>query len=55
MTNWEKYFGTPDAVRETLDSICDSGSTKCEKCPFYRCDGCVVDNDWLESEGEDGR
>ena len=53
MTNWEKYFGTPEAVCRTLDAICNSKATYCELCPFRRGDGCAIDEDWLESEADD--
>ena len=53
MTNWEKYFGTSEAVCRTLDAICNSKATYCELCPFSRGDGCAIDEDWLESEADD--
>lgn len=64
MTNYEKYFGTPELVADALDLIGDAGvcfyqelhnmasCERCDKADGFACD--LENKDWLESEADNG-
>lgn len=62
MTNWEKYFGTPDRAAATYNEMglcileetryeCSGDGAASDRCPYYgRCNGLKSQIEWLESE-----
>lgn len=64
MTNYEKYFGTPERVAKTyrktgmcVPSIvyeCTDDAAVSDRCPYYhRCVGLESQIEWLKSEADD--
>ena len=64
MTNWEKLYGTPERIAQTLIEICTACEVcgDCKKCPLSKAPFCVTNIDytdydvvleWLESEVRD--
>lgn len=62
MTNWEKYFGTPERAGGALDFIVDCGIClyqetenikDCNECRYGQGHECTMDYaEWLESEAD---